>query len=341
MNAQLLIRSIFTVTLASFFITAPLQAQSSVDSYMGAWALYLPDGAGWLNVHQDHGYLDAELLWYGGSVLPVSSVTFHEGTLTVTRVQDVVRQRDADQNPIRTHQLTHRFVFQIDSGYLKGKAYLQSRNGMEQNMVKFKGKAIPPVPATPDLSTVKYGEPVNLIQQNSMDGWSMVNPDRANGFSVQDGVLSNNPEQVEGEPYKRFGNLRTDQTFEDFNLKLQVNVPEGNNSGIYLRGIYEVQVFDSYGKPLDPHNMGAIYSRITPSVAAEKPAGQWQDLDITLYKRHATVILNGKTIIDNQPVLGVTGGALTADQFSPGPICPQPDQGHVHNLSCDLTRVGN
>ena len=118
-------------------------------------------------------------------------------------------------------------------------------------------------------------------------------------------------------------------TFEDFNLKLEVNVPKGSNSGVYLRGIYEVQVMDSYGRELDSHNMGGLYSRITPSEAAEKPAGEWQSMDITLFERHLTVKLNGKTIIDNQPVKGVTGGALTSDQFSPGPILLQGDHGKV------------
>ena len=86
-----------------------------------------------------------------------------------------------------------------------------------------------------------------------------------------------------------------------------------------------MQVLDSYGRPLDSHNMGAIYSRITPTESAEKPAGQWQTLDITLVERHATVILNGKKIIDNQPLLGCTGGALWSDPFRPGPIYLQGD----------------
>ncbi len=89
--------------------------------------------------------------------------------------------------------------------------------------------------------------------------------------------------------------------------------------------MYEVQVFDSYGKPLDPHNMGAIYSRITPTQAAEKPPGEWQALDITMVQRHVTVILNGKKIIDNQPLLGCTGGALSSDVTKPGPIYLQGD----------------
>jgi hypothetical protein len=86
---------------------------------------------------------------------------------------------------------------------------------------------------------------------------------------------------------------------------------------------------DSYGKPLDSHNMGALYSRVTPSMSAEKPAGEWQTLDMTLVDRHVTVVLNGKKIIDNQPALGCTGGALWSDQFRPGPIYLQGDHGAV------------
>ncbi|MFZ2639430.1 MAG: DUF1080 domain-containing protein, partial [Verrucomicrobiia bacterium] len=140
--------------------------------------------------------------------------------------------------------------------------------------------------------------------------------------------LVNDAPQEPGK-HKGYANLRTEREFEDFRLTLEVRVPKGGNSGIYLRGIYEVQVADTCGKPLDSHNMGGIYSRITPTVAAEKPAGEWQTMDITLVDRHATVILNGKKIIDNQPVLGCTGGALTSDEFRPGPIYFQGDHTSV------------
>jgi hypothetical protein len=106
-------------------------------------------------------------------------------------------------------------------------------------------------------------------------------------------------------------------------------VPARSNSGVYLRGIYEVQVLDSFGKALDSHNMGAIFSRIAPTVAAEKPAGQWQTLELTLVDRHVTVLLNGTKIIDNQPLAGCTGGALWSDEFRPGPIYLQGDHGAV------------
>jgi hypothetical protein len=86
---------------------------------------------------------------------------------------------------------------------------------------------------------------------------------------------------------------------------------------------------ESFGKQLDSHHMGALYSRITPSVSAEKPIGEWQTMDITLVDRHLTVILNGKTLIDNQPVLGCTGGAMTSDETKPGPIYLQGDHTNV------------
>ena len=139
--------------------------------------------------------------------------------------------------------------------------------------------------------------------------------------------MINRPTQHEGKGHVSYGNLRTIREFEDFNLKFEVNVPEKSNSGIYLRGIYELQILDSYGKPLNPHNMGAIYSRITPAASVEKPAGQWQSLDVTLLDRHVTVVLNGKTIIDNKPLLGCTGGALWSDPMKPGPLYLQGNHG--------------
>ena len=153
------------------------------------------------------------------------------------------------------------------------------------------------------------------------------------------GTLVNDPVQTEGAPHISYGNLRTEKTFEDFNLKLEVNIPTGSNSGVYLRGIYEIQVMDSYKRELNPHNMGGVYSRITPTVAAEKPAGQWQSMEMILCNRHITVILNGIKIIDNQPVHGPTGGAMSSDVFAPGPIYLQGDHGKVAYRNIVLTPI--
>jgi hypothetical protein len=122
-------------------------------------------------------------------------------------------------------------------------------------------------------------------------------------------------------------------------LHAEVRVPKNGNSGIYIRGTDEVQIFDSYGKPLDAHNMGAIYSRITPTTAAEKPAGEWQTVDILYVARHATVTLNGTKIIDNQPVIGPTGGALWPEMDRPGPIYLQGDHTDIEYRNLVLRPV--
>ena len=212
-------------------------------------------------------------------------------------------------------------------------------NGIGVDTTTFIGTKLPPPPPAPDLAKLKFGTPVTLFNGKNLSGWRLTNEKQKNGFSVVDGILTNNPAQTEGVPHISYGNLRTEKVFEDFNLKIEVNVPAGSNSGIYLRGMYEIQVLDSYKKELDPHNMGAVYSRIKPTVSAEKPAGTWQTFDITLCDRHITVILNGIKIIDNQPVYGPTGGAIISDVFAPGPIYLQGDHGTVQYRNIVLTPV--
>ena len=198
---------------------------------------------------------------------------------------------------------------------------------------------MPPVGPAPDLASITYGKPVTLFNGKNTEGWRPIDPKKANGFKIVNGTLQNDPVQPEDGTYLSYGNLRTEAEFSDFNLTLEVNVPKGHNSGIFLRGLYEIQVVDSYGSPLDSHNMGALYSRITPTEAAEKQGCERQTLDITLVDRHVTVVLNGKKIIDNKAVHGPTGGAMSPDVFAPGPIYLQGDHGNVAYRNIVLTPV--
>jgi hypothetical protein len=209
-----------------------------------------------------------------------------------------------------------------DGDDLKLTTVTKRSDGSESKEQHFTGHRQPPMPPAPDLAKVRFGEPIQLFNGHDLTGWRLTDPHADNGWGVKDGLLVNEPVHAPG---KHWGNLRTDQEFEDFNLTLETNVPKGGNSGVYIRGIYECQVADTYGRQLDPHNMGAIYTRITPSEAAEKPPGEWQTMDITFVDRHVTVILNGKKIIDNQPIRGCTGGALWSDVTRPGPIYLQGD----------------
>ena len=310
--------SLRPLTIAAAFSLGSL-LNAADNPFIGRWALTIPGGgAGWLGVESKDGALSSSVLWGGGSVVPTTSTKVDGDTLFVTREQ---KNKEGKLATVET------ITAKIDGEVLKLTTSRINAEGKEVGKAQdFSGKRIADVPPAPDLAKVKFGEPIQLLNGKDLTGWRLLNEGADNGWSVVDGALQN---RVTKEKGKHFGNLRTDAEFEDFNLKTEVRTLEGSNSGIYLRGIYEVQVMESFGKPLDSHHMGALYSRITPSVAAEKPLGEWQTLDITLVDRHLTVNLNGKTIIDNAPVLGCTGGAISSDEFKPGPIYLQGDHTNV------------
>jgi len=292
------------------------------DAFLGRWALTLPNGgAGWLEVRKENGWYDGSILWGGGSVLPVASVNFHDDRLHVTRVREVKR-KDASGKVVRTQQFTELLAGSVDGDSLELVQFNPREDGSGLDQARFSGKRIPALPPKPDLAKVKYAAPIPLFNGKDLSGWRLVEPKAANGWSVESGNLVNRPDKSTG---KHYGNLRTDREFEDFRITLEAKVPPKGNSGIYLRGIYEVQVADSYNRAPDSHGIGGLYSRITPTSNPSKAPNEWQTFDITLVDRHLTVILNGVNIIDNQPVLGCTGGALWSDEFRPGPIYLQGD----------------
>jgi hypothetical protein len=307
------------------------------NPFLGEWALTIPGGAaGWLGVHEHDGRLEGAMMWGWGSVEPVASVNVEGGNLTVTR-HHTFERKDASGKKTKT-TITETITATLQGDDIKLTSTKPHENGQGEEVAEFSGHRQPPMPSAPDLKHVKFGKAVALFNGKDLTGWRLTDPNAVSGWSVKDGLLVNNPVQVEGK-HKNYGNLETDREFEDFNLKVNVRISKGENSGVYIRGIYEVQVADTYGKPLDPHNMGAVYSRITPSMSAEKPPREWQTLDITFVDRHATVILNGKRIIDNQPVLGCTGGALWSDVTRPGPIYIQGDHTGIEYRSLVIRPV--
>jgi len=335
-------KSKWPLGLAALLVSgSPALAADESNPFLGRWALTIPGGgAGWLGVTEEKGYYDASIMWGAGSVVPVASVFFSDNkeSLFVTRINEVKR-KDASGKVVRTQQFTEALQAKVSGDELTLTRLTPRENGEGVLREEFTGKRIPPVPPAPDLANVKYGSPIQLFNGKNLDGWKLTNPSAANGWSAEDGLLVNRPVQEPGKPHKSYGNLRTEQEFEDFNITLEARLQSGQNSGVYLRGVYEVQVADTYGKKIDPHNMGAVYSRITPSEAAEKPPGEWQTLDITLVDRHATVILNGKKILDNAALLGCTGGALWSDELRPGPIYLQGDHTGVEYRNIVLKPV--
>jgi hypothetical protein len=101
----------------------------------------------------------------------------------------------------------------------------------------------------------------------------------------------------------RGSDIMTDETFTDYQLHIEFTVPKGSNSGVYNRGLFEIQVFDSFGKPkLDFHDCGALYERAYPRENLSKPPGEWQTYDITLKGKKLTLVWNDKTVYEDKDV---------------------------------------
>ena len=308
----------------------------------GNWALTLPFDrmkAGHLILAKGRdGKPKATLLWRWGSPFDVADgdLVVEKDGFTLTFGNHKPKDLPQDKSAWRRDRVTAKIrgdwaVLTLQKVDGNGKAVGDAQ--------VFSGRRNPPITGpAPDLKKAVRGAPVNILG-GTMDDFELMEPTKVNGWTLKDGVLSNRIQRgPDGKSLHKNGNLRTKrEDFYDFNLTYEVRVPKDCNSGVYLRGRYEIQVIDSYGKPVDMHNMAAYYGRVRPRVAAEKPAGEWQTVDVTLYKRHLTVILNGVNIIDNVPVVGITGGAMSADEFVPGPLYIQGDHSDADFRNMVLT----
>ena len=173
----------------------------------------------------------------------------------------------------------------------------------------------------------KWGEPIKLIHQSSLDGWKPRDSSKKFGWSVKDGVLENSPPDVD---------IMSHAKFRDFRLRLEYFVEPKSNSGVYLRGRYELQILGD--TQVQDHGNMAVYSRLKPTKNPLKP-GEWNKLDVTLIGRWLTVVLNGETVHDNEYLEGPTGGAWDPDEEQPGPLLLQGDHGKVLYRNIVVTPV--
>jgi hypothetical protein len=141
------------------------------------------------------------------------------------------------------------------------------------------------------------------------------------------------------------------EKYGDVRVELEVMVPKGSNSGIYMMGEYELQVFDSHGnKNMTAGDMGAIYSAAVPKVNASKAPGEWQKYVIefrapkfdekgnkTKNAVFAKVELNGTVLHENVEMKGPTPGGLTGKEAATGPIMFQGDHGAVAYRNIKVT----
>ena len=297
--------------------SALLLAQES-HPLIGRWDLVMKsDGAefpSWLEVRKSgHSTLVGDFVGQFGSARPVSKIVVRGQSFRFV-IPPQWERREDDQV----------IEGQLINGRIEGET-----TDEKGRIVTWTGKRAPELRR---LEKPDWGEPVELFDGKTLEGWKPLLRDVENGWMVEDGILYNR---------KPGQNIATVGKYSDFKLHVEFKYPQGSNSGIYLRGRYEVQIEDNFGKPADSHHIGGIYGHLTPSSNAAKKHGQWQTYDIELVGRRVTVHLNGERVIDRATIPGITGGALDSNEGTPGPLYLQGDHGPVWFRKVTLTPAIN
>ena len=293
------------ILAAALAVQTPAKAPAA-SPYAGNWNLRITDAtdtfaSGGFQIAEKGGALSAGLVWRWGSYLPAKSVEVKDGVLRLTR----------EENPGKIDT----FEAKLEGETLKGQVTYP-----DGKVHHFEGKR---APLLLDRKAPVWGEPVTLFDGKTLTGWKLRDPQKKNGWAAQNGEL------VVVEP-KDNADLVSEQTFQDLKLHVEFNVDSKSNSGVYLRGRYEIQILDNPDAKMaaDSHGCGSLYSRAAPKLDATKPAGEWQTYDITFVGRQLQVVLNGKEVL-NTVVEGITGGALDPFEGGPGPLMLQGDHGKV------------
>jgi hypothetical protein len=301
---------VFIGILSVAMSTANAQ-EEGISPLEGKWDMTLTiDGKplpSWLEVrHSGNGHLVGRYVGTGGSARPISKINFSDNKMTFT----IPPQWEKETNDLQ-------FEGTLQGDSLVGTVI--AANGQTQNWSAHRA------PLLKRGGTPAWGKPIQLFTGKDMSQWHALGE---NQWVVQDGALRS--------PHSG-ANLVTNETFNDFKLHIEFRCPKGSNSGVYLRGRYEIQIEDSYGKEATSDLLGGIYGFITPNEMAAKPADQWQSYDVTLVGRIVTVAANGKEIICRQPIPGITGGALNSYEEQPGPLLLQGDHGPIEYRNIVIT----
>jgi len=249
----------------------------------------------WLGVTEKDGVFD---IWYqppGGNVYRVTDFKVEGSHLSLT-----LQGAGAGQPAL---------TWEVDAGAdrLSG---IQKRGDATGQVTGVRAPAL----LRPEPKAWSAPEP--LFDGKDMTGWVPV--DQApNHWLARDGELINE---------SRGANLKTTRAFDDFKLHIEFNCPDDGNSGVYLRGRYEVQIeYEPLTFNPSERRIGSIYGYLAPSVEMPRIPGQWESFDVTLVGRMVTVVRDGVTILDKQEIRGTTGGALDSNEGAPGPIYLQGD----------------
>jgi len=303
------------------------------NPYVGRWNLRGTgpdtDKVYWLEVKETGGQLEGKFLNRSAHATPLAWIRVENGEL----VFQYGRGEGLPDDPVKACGPVYRA--RLENGKLIG------HHTPEPCVLP--GANPPPAPATPPKQihwvgtrqpmwppsnangNHTYGKPVVLIGQGvGLDLW-MPSGDthgKADGWKIVDGVLMNEPPTY---------NPISKEKFKDFKIDTEFKLDANQNSGLYLRGRYELQLALGSGPAATKGRQGmmAIYGWKAADVDAANPPGQWQTLEAIVVGNHLTATLNGKRIHDNAVLPAMTGGALDNDEFAPGPIMIQGDHSRV------------
>ena len=311
---------LFALTVALFIpVCAIAQAHTSdvsaVTPYLGRWDLTVKgtdrEYPSWLELTEIDGKLSAQFVGRWGNARPLPKAEISGGHLTFV-------------SPKEEEESKSDMVYE---GNLTGETLTGTVNAPDgKSSWSWTGKRAASLKKT---KTPRWDKPIQLFNGKDLTGWKMDKPNSDNPWKVVDGILvspTHGPEII------------NERKFQDFKLHIEFNCAANCNSGVYLRGRYEVQVEDNSIQEPPSHHMGGVYGFIAPSPEQPRKPGQWQSYDITLIGRTITVVQNGQMIINQQEIPGITGGALDSHEELPGPIYLQgSEDGHVTYRSIVIT----
>lgn len=302
-------------SLLAFLLVAGtmVRAQGDTSALLGRWdiTVHAPgrDFPSWLEVYRSGSrFMVGRFVGGGGSARPISRVNLEGGKMSFS----IPPQWESQD-----HNLDVSGSFQGDS--LVGT--MVEPSGESYNWVGVRA------PKMKRSGEPVWGKPITLFDGKDLQGWHAMGT--TNQWVAEDGILrSPRPDS----------NIVTDQKFSDFKLHIEFRYPKGSNSGVYLRGRYEVQIEDEEGD-LEPPNdvISGVYGFLPPIEKASKGPGEWQTYDITLVGRLVTIVFNGKTVICRNEIPGITGGAIDSHEGEPGPIYLQGDHRAIEYRNIILT----
>jgi hypothetical protein len=313
-------RLVFAIATLILTVSAALYSQekaasqtASAKPFIGRWDLTLkaPDKEypSWLELSEEGDQLNAQMVGRWGNARPLPRIEVTGGELTFVSPKEEEESKE---------DLT--FKGKLSAGHLAG-----TLNGPDGKQWSWTGVRAPSLRRS---GTPKWGKPIELFNGKDLTGWH-ASKQGSPEWKVEDGNLvtpGNGPELI------------NDSKFEDFKLHVEFNIGENANSGVYLRGRYEVQIENESAQEPPSHHTGGVYGFLAPTPELPRKANEWESFDITLIGRNVTVVQNGTTVIDNKEIPGITGGALDSHEGQPGPIYLQgSEKGHVKFRKIEIT----